>query len=146
MIPSQVNEKGRAHCGAPEAAVTVPLVWPASATRRPRRTPTARSAACSSSRCAGALISALSFLYSLLLSQLCFHLFSFLLGESKLFAGTCQLPPGFLRLRAILAVCPLGLTQPVSVRLLLLFQVANAIADLIAVLALESIPVLLLNL
>jgi len=130
----------------------------ASATRGPRRTRGAHPAACSTagttpltfpcpdqSGAVGTLINALSFLHSLLLSQLCFHLFSFLFGETNLLAGAFQLPPGFLSLCAFLAVCPLGLAQPIPVHLALPFQGANAIAYLIAVLALNSILVLLVN-
>jgi hypothetical protein len=127
---------------------------PASATRGPGRTraahPTTRTTALAARHpgCVegfAGLAGPLALQDSLLFSRLCLRLLSLLFGSANLRASLIQLLAGFLGLCALLAVGPLGLTHPILIHLPLVFQVANAIAYLIAVLALDPVPVLLVN-
>jgi len=153
MIASKILEKGRGRCRAPEADELLPLTRPASATRGPGRTRAAHSTTRATTlaalhpRCteAAGLAGLLALQDSLLFPRLCLRLLSLLFGSSNLRASAFQLLAGFLGLCAVLAVGPLSLTHPILIHLPLLFQVANAISYLIAVLALDSVPVLLVN-
>jgi hypothetical protein len=154
MIASKILQKGRGRCRAPEADELLPSMRPASATRGPGRTcaahPTTRATtlAAPHPRCteaAAGLAGLLALQNSLLFPRLCLRLLSLLFGSSNLRASAFQLLAGFLGLCAVLAVGPLRLTHLILIHLPLLFQVANAISHLIAVLALDSVPVLLVD-